>query len=110
MDEPQAKAVWQGAIGNVALRVEILPSGRIAASWRVGGGERRTVVDTVEQFERQVLFQLMLNAPPEQDKVVSEVLAAVMEGKRGMPDPTMLPRSRKRRRPARRGGRPRRRR
>ncbi|HYH27760.1 MAG TPA: hypothetical protein VEA19_03165 [Actinomycetota bacterium] len=105
MDEPQARQVWQGAIGSAPLRVEILPSGRIAATWRIGGAERRSVVDTVEQFERSVLFQLMLNAPPKEDAVASEVLAAIMEGKQGLPDPTMSPRSRKRR-PSR--GRPRR--
>ena len=106
MDEPQARAVWQGAIGKVSLRVEVLPSGRIGATWKVGSSDRRTVVDTVEQFERQVLFQLMLNAPPDQDKVAAEVLAAVMEGKQGLPDPATLPRSRRRRGPSRRGRRP----
>ena len=106
MDEPQARSVWQGSIGTVPLRVEILPSGRIGATWKVSGSDRRTVVDTVEQFERQVLFQLMLSAPPDQDKVAAEVLAAVMEGKQGLPDPTTLPRARKRRRPSRRGRRP----
>ena len=97
MDEPQARQVWQGSIGQTALRVEVLPSGRIAATWRVGGSDRRSVVDTVEQFERSVLFQLMLNAPPDQDKIAAEVIAAIMDGKQGLPDPTTLPRSRRRR-------------
>jgi hypothetical protein len=110
LEEPQARTVWNGQIGDVPLRVEVLPSGRIGATWKVGGAERRTVVDNVEQFERSVLFQLMLNAPPDQDSVSREVLAAIGEGKRGLPDPAMLPRARKRRRPSRRGApRPRRR-
>jgi hypothetical protein len=103
VEEPQARTVWNGSIGDVPLRVEVLPSGRIGATWRVGGAERRSVVDTLEQFERSVLFQLMLNAPPDQDSVAREVLAAVVEGKRGLPDPETLPRARKRRRPSRRG-------
>lgn len=110
LEEPQARTVWNGQIGDVPLRVEVLPSGRIGATWKVGGAERRTVVDNVEQFERSVLFQLMLNAPPDQDSVSREVLAAIVEGKQGLPDPAMLPRARKRRRPSRRGApRPRRR-
>ncbi len=104
MDEQQqAHMVWQGSIGKVPLRVEILPSGRIGSAWKVGGSDRRAVVDTVEEFERTVLFQLMLSAPPDQDKVATEVLTAVLGGKKGMPDPTILPRVRKRRRPSRRG-------
>jgi hypothetical protein len=110
VEEPQARTVWNGQIGDVPLRVELLPSGRIASTWKIAGAERRTVVDNVEQFERSVLFQLMLNAPPDQDSVSREVIAAIVEGKRGLPDPAMLPRARKRSRPSRRGApRPRRR-
>lgn len=107
--EQLAHTVWEGRIGDVPLRVEVLPSGRIASTWRVAGGERRSVVDSVEQFERAVLFQLMVSAPPENDAVAAEVIAAVVQGKVGLPDPATLPRPRRSRRPSRRGGRPRRR-
>ena len=63
MDEPQGgKTVWQGRIGDVPLRVDMLPSGRIFASWSTRGNDRRAVVDTIQQLEQRVLFQLMLGA------------------------------------------------
>lgn len=113
MEEPQpAQVVWDGRIGDAPLRVEVQPSGRIAASWRTrGGNERRVVVNTVEELERSVLFQLMLTAPAEQVTVPEEIAGAVAEAKVGLPDPTTAPRPprRKRRPPRRQGPRPRRR-
>lgn len=115
MEELQqpAKTVWQGKVGDVSLRVDMLPSGRIAATWNSRGNERRAVVDTIQQLEGRVLFQLMLGAGPSQDAIAAEITAAVKEGQEGLPDPTKAPaQSRPRRRSggARRGGRRRRRR
>lgn len=107
MDEQSARAVWEGSIGQIPLRVDVLPSGRIAASWRVAGSERRSVVETIEQFERTVLFQLMIAAPPEHDSIASEVVAAVEKARVDLPDPTTLPRPRRARsrpKPRRRPG------
>jgi hypothetical protein len=112
-EEPVGKNVWQGRIGDVSLRVDIMPSGRIASTWASRGNERRAVVDTIQQLEQRVLFQLMLGAGPESDRLAQEIIAAVREGQLGMPDPTQAaPSSRpRRRRPGgqRRGGRRRRR-
>lgn len=91
MDEQVAKSVWQGRIGDVPLRVDMLPSGRIAASWWPRGDERRAVVETVQQLEQRVLFQLMLGAGPDQDAVAREVVEAVERGQEGLPDPTKAP-------------------
>jgi hypothetical protein len=109
MDEQSARTVWEGSIGKTPLRVDVLPSGRIAATWRVAGAERRSVVETIEQFERTVLFQLMISAPPDQDSVASEVITAVERARVDLPDPSSLPRARRsrsrpqpRRRPQRR--------
>ncbi|HEV8681978.1 MAG TPA: hypothetical protein VGS09_04265 [Actinomycetota bacterium] len=95
MDEQSARTVWEGSIGKTPLRVDVLPSGRIAATWRVAGSERRSVVQTIEQFERTVLFQLMISAPPEHDSVASEVIAAVEKARVDLPDPATLPRTRR---------------
>lgn len=114
MEEPQVgRTVWQGRFGNIPLRVDMLPSGRIASTWTSHGQERRSVVDTIQQLEGRVLFQLMLGAGPEQDAQAREIVGAVMEGQVGLPDPTKAtPSPSRRKRPAggpRRGGRRRRR-
>ena len=79
MDEQQGgRTVWQGRIGDAPLRVDMLPSGRIFAAWSIKGNERRAVVDSVQQLEQRVLFQLMLGAGPGQDvDTVPEPLLAV---------------------------------
>jgi hypothetical protein len=111
MEEAQARPVWEGRIGEIYLRVEVQPSGRIAAQWRGRtGNERRVVVNTIEELERSVLFQLMLTAPPDETGIPEEIARAVAEASVGLPDPTTAPRApRKRRRPRRQGPRPRRR-
>lgn len=110
MDEQSARTVWEGSIGKTPMRVDVLPSGRIAATWRIGGSERRSVVETIEQFERTVLFQLMISAPPEDDSVASEVIAAVEKARVDLPDPATLPRARRSRSRPQRRNRPQRRR
>jgi len=103
VEEQIGRNVWQGRIGDVPLRVDMLPSGRIAASWAIRGNERRVVVETIQQLEQRVLFQLLLGAGPGADSIAKEVIRAVQEGQEGLPDPTLAPSSRPRRkRPARR--------
>ena len=102
--EQQGKTVWQGSIGDVRLRVDILPSGRIFSTWSNRGNERRAVVDTIQQLEQRVLFQLMLGAGPQEDVVARQVVQAVEEGREGMPDPTQSsPPVRRKKRDGRRG-------
>jgi hypothetical protein len=104
LDEQQGgRTVWQGRIGDAPLRVDMLPSGRIFAAWTIRGNERRAVVDTVQQLEQRVLFQLMLGAGPGQDVVAREVVTAVQQGQVGLPDPTQAPRPVKRKKSGRRG-------
>lgn len=99
--------MWQGRIGEAPLRIDMLPSGRIFASWSIRGNERRAVVDTIQQLEQRVLFQLMLGAGPGQDVVAREVLTAVRQGQAGLPDPTQAPRPVKKKKGGRRSGPPR---
>lgn len=104
MDEPQGgRTVWQGRIGDVPLRVDMLPSGRIFASWSIRGNERRAVVDTIHQLEQRVLFQLMLGAGPEQDIIARQVITVVQEAQIELPDPTQAPPPVRRKKQARRG-------
>ena len=53
---------WEGRFGDADLKIEIPPSGRIHAEWRTPAGSRQKVVDSIEQLERSVLFQLMVGA------------------------------------------------
>ncbi|MFN2545450.1 MAG: hypothetical protein ABR600_12910 [Actinomycetota bacterium] len=108
----EARSVWEGRVGDTQLVVQVQPSGRIAAQWRgKSGNERRVVVNTIDEFERSVLFQLMLTAPKDQAGLPAEIVQAVQQARVGLPDPTQAPRApRKKRRPPRRPGpRPRRR-
>jgi hypothetical protein len=105
--EQQGRTVWQGRIGDSPLRVDMLPSGRIFATWSVRGNERRAVVDTIHQLEQRVLFQLMLGAGPGQDEVARQVIGAVQEGQIGLPDPTQAAASVTRKKKSGRRGPPR---
>jgi len=103
-EQQGGNTVWQGRIGDVPLRVDMLPSGRIFASWSIRGNERRAVVDTVQQLEQRVLFQLMLGAGPQEDVVARQVVQAVQQGQVGLPDPTQAPPpARRKKRDGRRG-------
>jgi hypothetical protein len=97
VEEQIGRTVWQGRVGEISLRVDMLPSGRIAASWWVRGNERRAVVDTIQQLEQRVLFQLLLGGGPETDAIAQQITAAVTEGQVGLPDPTQAPSAPKRR-------------
>jgi hypothetical protein len=83
-------------------------SGRIEAQWRAkSGNERRVVVNTIEELERSVLFQLMLTAPADQQGVAGDIAQAVAQAKVGLPDPTNAPKPPRKKK---RSGPPRRRR
>lgn len=104
MEEQQTgKTVWQGRVGDVPLRVDMLPSGRIFAAWSLRGNERRAVLDTVQQLEQRVLFQLMLGAGPQEDAVAKQIVAAVQQGQVGLPDPTQAAPVRRKKKDGRRG-------
>lgn len=103
LEEQQGRMIWSGRIGDVPLRVDVLPSGRLFATWSIRGNERRAVVDTVQQLEQRVLFQLLLGAGPQEDAIAKEVAAAVQRGTEGMPDPTLAPAVRRKKKTGRRG-------
>lgn len=67
---------WEGKVGEADLRIEIPASGRIHAEWRTAAGTRNKVVDSIEQLERSVLFQLMVGTDIGDD-VREEVADAV---------------------------------
>lgn len=91
--EPSSRSVWEGKLGETHLRVSVHPSGRIEAQWRAkAGNDRRVVVNTIDELERSVLFQLMLTAPADQHGVSGDIAHAVARAKVGLPDPANAPR------------------
>lgn len=69
--------IWEGKIGDTPLRVGVPHAGRIIAEWDAPEGSRHKVSDSVEEFERSVLFQLLLRAGVTSENATDEVIAAI---------------------------------
>lgn len=112
MEEPGSVVAWEGRFGDADLRIEIPPSGRIHAEWKSGAGPRSRVVDSIEQLERSVLFQLMVGGSvgDELREQVADAVALTLANRRPTPgrDPSQKPKRQSKRRP-RPGGQGRRR-
>ncbi len=119
MESAGSAVAWEGRFGNADLKIEIPPSGRIYAEWRTPAGTRQKVVDSIEQLERSVLFQLMVGTDvgDEVREEVADAVALTLANRTPLPteepsQPRRPPRRRPRPQLARRrggGGRPRRR-
>lgn len=84
--EPE-EVIWEGRIGNTPLRVGVPHAGRIIAEWDTPGGSRSKVSDSMEEFERSVLFQLLLGAGTTDDDATQEVVSAVHRAQEERPAP-----------------------
>lgn len=73
----QSELIWEGRIGGTPLRVGVPHAGRIVAEWDAPEGSRHKVAESVEQFERTVLFQLLLKSGESSDTATDEVIAAI---------------------------------
>lgn len=100
---------WQGRFGEADLKIEVPPSGRIHAEWTTAVGTRTKVVDSIEQLERSVLFQLMVGSEvaDEVREEVADAVAITLANRVPYPSPDARPARPQRKRP--RPGRPRRR-
>ncbi|HEU5001947.1 MAG TPA: hypothetical protein VFW71_04110 [Actinomycetota bacterium] len=78
---------WEGRFGDADLRIEIPPSGRIHAEWRTPAGSRQKVVDSIEQLERSVLFQLMVGADVGDDirEEIADAVALTLANRTPLP-------------------------
>jgi hypothetical protein len=94
--EPE-EVIWEGKIGNTPLRVGVPHAGRIIAEWDAPEGSRHKVSDSMEEFERSVLFQLLLRAGETDETTTKEVVAAIAKAQSERPSPTPDPGARKRR-------------
>src|SRR5688500_20184575 len=69
--------IWEGRIGGTPLRVGVPHAGRIIAEWDAPEGPRHKVSDSVEEFERAVLFQLLLREGITEEEATEEVITAI---------------------------------
>ncbi|HEX2049509.1 MAG TPA: hypothetical protein VHJ34_02620 [Actinomycetota bacterium] len=91
------EVVWEGRIGSTPLRVGVPHAGRIIAEWDSPQGSRHKVANSMEEFERAVLFQLLVSAGEEDDSATREVVAAVEKAQAERPRPAPSPGSERRR-------------
>ena len=89
--------IWEGKIGSTLLRVGVPHAESIIAEWETPRGTRHKVTDSMEEFERAVLFQLLLAAGETGEDSTAEVKAAVAKAQAERPrrQPDSEPRRRK---------------
>jgi hypothetical protein len=95
----QAEIVWQGKVGNIPLRVGVPHAGRIIAEWDSPQGARSKVAESMEEFERTVLLQLLLSSGQSDASSTQEVVAAVEKAQAERPRPAPAPPERRRKNP-----------
>jgi hypothetical protein len=79
--------IWEGRLGSTSLKVGVPHSDAIIAEWDTPRGPRHKVSDSVEEFERSVLFQILL-AGEADEKDTEEVVAAVRKAQAERPKRT----------------------
>lgn len=92
-----SEVIWEGKIGTTPLKVGVPHAGRIIAEWETPSGSRHKVADSMEEFERSVLFQLLLSAGAEDETLTEEVKAAVAQAQAERPRPAPSPGAERRR-------------
>jgi hypothetical protein len=79
------EVIWEGKIGTTMLRVAVPHSEAIIAEWDTPKGSRHKVSDSVHEFERAVLFQLLLTSGEVDESTTAEVIAAVQKAQAERP-------------------------
>jgi hypothetical protein len=77
--------IWEGRIGNTPLRVGVPHAECIIAEWDTPAGSRHKVADSMEEFQRSVLFQLLLSAGETDESATKEVVDAVAKAQAERP-------------------------
>lgn len=103
--------VWEGRIAGTPLRVGVHHAERIIAEWDTPQGQRHKVASSLEEFERSVLFQLLLaggenEATPEANDAIKAVAQAQIDRPKPVSDASARRRKGPRARRHRRSRRP----
>ena len=91
--------VWQGKVGKIPLRVGVSHAERIVSEWDSPQGPRQKVAESLEEFERSVLLQLLLSSGETDTGATKEVVAAVAKAQSERPRPAPAAPERRRRNP-----------
>ena len=94
-----SEIVWQGKVGSIPLRVGVPHAGRIIAEWDSPQGSRQKVAESMEEFERTVLLQLLLSAGETDASATRDVIAAVEKAQAERPRPPVTPPEKRRKNP-----------
>lgn len=89
--------IWEGKIGDTTLRVGVPHAAMIISEWESPRGSRHKVADSYEEFERAVLFQLLLGAGETDEQATQAVADAVKAAQAERPAPTSDPNAQRRR-------------
>lgn len=95
----QREMVWQGRVGNIPLRVGVSHAERIVSEWDSPQGPRQKVAESLEEFERSVLLQILLSSGEKDTAATKEIIAAVAAAQAERPRPTPQAPERRRRSP-----------
>jgi hypothetical protein len=98
-DLEQADVVWQGRVGSIPLRVGVPHAERIIAEWDTPQGTRQKVAESMEEFERTVLLQILLSAGERDASATEEVVAAVRKAQSERPRPAPVHTEKRRKNP-----------
>ncbi|MDQ3985751.1 MAG: hypothetical protein M3280_04555 [Actinomycetota bacterium] len=79
--------VWEGRIGKIPLRVGVAHAERIIAEWDTPQGSRSKVSESLQEFERSVLLQLLVSSGSKDATATREVMMAVAEAQAERPRP-----------------------
>ena len=91
--------VWQGKVGKIPLRVGVSHAERIVSEWDSPQGPRQKVAESLEEFERSVLLQLLLSSGETDTSATKEVVAAVAKAQAERPRPAPAAPERRRKNP-----------
>lgn len=91
------EVIWEGRIGKIPLKVGVPHAGRIIAEWQSPQGMRDKVAESVEEFERTVLLQLLVSSGERDASATADVIAAVKKAQqeRGRPPAPTVEKRRK---------------
>jgi hypothetical protein len=95
----QAEIVWQGRVGSIPLRVGVPHAGRIIAEWDSPQGTRQKVAESMEEFERSVLLQVLLSGGERDSSATADVVAAVAKAQAERPRPAPVHTEKRRKNP-----------
>jgi hypothetical protein len=92
--------VWQGKVGPTPLKVGVSHAERIVAEWESPQGKRHKVASSVPEFERSVLFQLLLTAGESDASSTEDIVTAIEKAQAERPAPaTSISKPRRRKNP-----------